>query len=114
MNKWYQNLSVGDKVIYRSRSSSRLEEVVRFTNTQVVLSNGVKFRKSDGYVVGQDVWSCSSVDEATPERILTIEERVKKEKALEVIRNISYNKFTGDELLLICDFINNIRKEKVE
>lgn len=53
-NEWLQKLKKGDKVLL----DKELMLVVRTTKTQIILSNGARFRKAEGREVGgySGVW----------------------------------------------------------
>ena len=79
-----QDIQPGDHVIYTNGNRQRgIRTVERTTKTQIILTSGSRFRRSDGYPVGSDEWTLRRVDPATDELLA----EVKDEQARRVVRN---------------------------
>ena len=73
--EWLQSLKRGDKVIVYGRTiadNEIIETVARVTRTQIVLADGSKHRKKDGYRCGYEKWRRVYIEEPTPERVAEI------------------------------------------
>jgi hypothetical protein len=65
----FENLKVGDRVFYDSQSATAIYTIARLTQTQIILKNGQRFRKEDGWLVGGDTWATTAIRILTPARI---------------------------------------------
>jgi hypothetical protein len=62
-----ENVQPGDTLIIHGLRTPRLFTTVnRLTKTQIVIDNGSKFRRSNGRLIGADIWSSSSVEVPKP------------------------------------------------
>lgn len=64
-----ENLKVGDKVFYDNRSAIGIYAIARLTQTQIILKNGQRFRKKDGWLIGRDPWAATMIKPLTPKRV---------------------------------------------
>ena len=81
------DVKAGDKVLEWNYGSHTVREVARVTKTQVVLGAEYprKYRKSDGYEVGEK-YSRSNIRPITAEEIVEREQRLEEEAQLNVLR----------------------------
>lgn len=98
MSEFLDNLKVGDEVAYHAKYdfNDAILKVVRITNTMIVVGdkNHIgeiyerKFRKTDGRLVGGDMWSMSWIGE--PSQIFkdSIQLLKVKNKAADYIKRI--------------------------
>lgn len=62
-----EHITAGDQVVVGNRFSDRLITVERVTKTQIILGNGVRYRRSDGYAVKRGRYDASRIRDATDE-----------------------------------------------
>jgi hypothetical protein len=67
-----ENLKVGDKVFYDSSSTLGISKITRLTKTQIIISNGQRFRKKNGWLVGDNTWAITKIKMLTPKRVETV------------------------------------------
>lgn len=106
------SLKVGDKVILYGRYRSKgIATVDRITETQIVIDDGNKFRKSDGMQVGHNMWSnYSCIAIATKERV----EKMECERYTRNMRNYiegCLNRFNDKQLESICQLVDTIEEK---
>lgn len=76
-------LVVGDKVIITTRYSQTLDTVCKLTPTQIVMENtGYRFRKKDGRMVGEDMYTSTRIAYATEEDIIFLQLKAKRKKLI--------------------------------
>jgi hypothetical protein len=67
--EWLQQLKPGDRVIVEARWQNAIMTVDRLTKTQIILKNRLRFRKSDGGLVGGDSYNNSSIHSPSKQRV---------------------------------------------
>ena len=80
-----EHIKPSDRVLVRKRLNDDIATVERVTKTQIILTNGTRYRRSDGTEVGRDVWSGSFIEDPTYDDFLRITYRnavTKAERAL--------------------------------
>lgn len=71
----FKSLKAGDKVIIKSTFyDDRVETIDRITNTQIVIGNS-KFKRTNGWQVGDSIWSKTRLLIGTPEKFAEIEHK---------------------------------------
>ena len=71
----FKSLKAGDKVIINSSFyDDRVETIDRITNTQIVIGNS-KFKRTNGWQIGDNIWSKTRLSIGTPEKIAEIEHK---------------------------------------
>jgi len=107
MTDFLKNLKVGDKVIVVGRNIGSISTIVRETKTLFIVDKSkMRFRKSDGVLVGNNGWDVYYLEEATPYRINKIEEKKYRCKLLTKIYNFRFDKLSTDNLEYIYKLIN--------
>ena len=102
----FEHLNVGDKVVIDGRYGHQtLTTVERLTKTQIITSKG-KFRRSDGFSVGGDLWARELLREATPERIARIHEKEMRAGIIYKITRLDLHSLSTDKLQQIRDILD--------
>ena len=71
----FKSLKAGDKVIINSTFyDDRVETIDRITNTQIVIGSS-KFKRTNGWQTGDNIWSKTRLSIGTPEKIAEIEHK---------------------------------------
>ena len=102
-----ENLSPGDRVIVSSGGVLRPEKVGRvdrLTKTQIILADGSRFRKSDGWQSG-DGWSRSYLREASEETIKEIAALARRRKLLRNVQHFRWETLPDDLLQQVVDLL---------
>lgn len=82
-----EDIKVGDKVIlYRKFENKLVCKVERLTKNFIIVK-GRKYRKKDGFEAGDCGIYISSICRATEEEVAEIEEKNKRDKLINYIRN---------------------------
>lgn len=84
-----EHIKPGDQVVVVNRVSDRIVTVERVTKTQIVVGNGVRYRRSDGYAVKRGRYDIAYIRDATDEdraRITYREATRRAEAALDTRR----------------------------
>jgi len=99
--EWLEKLKVGDLVLMNQSLyyNTMKVRVIRITKTQIVCRKmtdtyEIKFRKSDGYMVGSDSFVRNSIIPATKENLEHREYR----KRLHAVKNIDINSLTNVQI----------------
>lgn len=100
-----EDIKVGDKVILYSRYCKKVCKVERLTKTLVIV-NGEKFRKADGFSTGHIGYYSSSIIRATEEMIAKVEEENKRDLLINKIKSYPLDKLSTDELENVYELIN--------
>jgi len=100
--KSLNDIKVGDKVFI---SNTHLSRVTRLTPTQIVLTDGDKYRKSSGRLIGGGDWNIDSITYATTEQIEQHYTDIKKRKLAQAVSVTSWQSLTIDQLTKINDII---------
>lgn len=106
MNDWLKNLKVGDTVIASGRNFNRICTIDRLTKTQIVVGN-LKYRISDGGLVGAGNWNYGSLHEPTEEFINNIKNTQKRNILINNIKNIDWYSYDNDKLDAVLKIVNN-------
>ena len=72
IQEWLNGLAVGEKVVALGGGWSASYEVLtieRMTETQFVMSNGTRFRRSSGYIVGDGYRRIEPITQAVRDKI---------------------------------------------
>ena len=80
-----EHISPGDRVLVRGRLSDDISIVERTTKTQIILRNGTRFRRKDGWAARHDMWGTDYIEDPTYDDFLRITYRnavAKAERAL--------------------------------
>src|SRR5690349_16442262 len=91
---WLAGLKAGDLVVIVQRYGDSRSRVARLTATQVVLQNGLRFRRADGGRIGASAWDHSWCVEPTQDRLDEIERR----KSCDELRAMQWSKLPLDVL----------------
>lgn len=62
-----EHIAAGDQVVVGNYFNNTLATVERVTKTQIIVSNGVRYRRADGFAVSRRRFDVSSIREATDE-----------------------------------------------
>lgn len=102
MSNFTENLNDGDLVVVcvsGAMTRDSIAKVVRLTKTQIILESGDKFRKSDGYKVGENGnWNRSYLREATKETVEIIREKQERRELIGKIKKLDWNKLATEDL----------------
>ena len=71
---WLEGLTPGDTVVIDNRMNPRVRTVDRITKTQIIVGN-CRFKRSNGFQVGQSRWDMVCLSEPTPERVSRVRHR---------------------------------------
>lgn len=101
-SKWLKNLKVGDEVYVQYFSTYKSSKVKRLTNTLVILEDDRRFRKSDGFALGNNSWSTLSIVEPTE----SLKDKLKKENLIRYIQSLkSFDDLSTNDLQKIYDIM---------
>ena len=109
-----ENLKVGDRVFYDSRSTIGIYAIARLTQTQIILKNGQRFRRKDGWLIGRDPWAATMIRSLTPERVEAVALVRLRREAIRLRDNLTIplDKETLEKLIIaLKPFID---KEKID
>lgn len=87
-----EHIKPGDHILVRNELNDGIATVERVTKTQIILTKGTRYRRSDGREIGRDTWSAGCIDDITEDDILRITYRnavAKAERALST-RNMGH------------------------
>ena len=62
-----EHITAGDQVVIVNRVSDRLITVERVTKTQIIVGNGLRYRRSDGRIVNRERHTFTYIRDATDE-----------------------------------------------
>lgn len=97
-NDWLNRLSTNDKVITHHNGYYKIKQVERLTKTQIILNGGDRFRKSNGYKIGEGQWSFTTLIKPTPEKIAEIKEINRRKKLIYDISRTNWTKIKTENL----------------
>jgi len=103
-SKWLLSLKAGDEVAVASGYTGthyRLEQVVKVTRTQIVLSNDRRFRRDNGWKLGQHGYDRSQIVEPTQKVMLAI----RRAEALHYLQNFNWSTLKLAQLEVIVEMI---------
>lgn len=105
MNK-LEGINVGDKVIVYLSYSKNIRTVKRLTKTLVVLDNGSRYKKEDGYLYGARGFYVPHIEKATPKLIDEVNEENKRRNFISKLSTYPWNRLTTDKLEKVYELIN--------
>lgn len=56
-----ENAQIGDTLVVCYGSAKSIREVTRITKTMIIVFGHIKYRKSDGHLVGGDSWDTNTI-----------------------------------------------------
>lgn len=101
----FEDIKVGDKVILYRRYKKKVCKVERLTKTLVIV-DGEKFRKADGFSTGDRGYYSSSIGRATAEMIAKVEEENRRDLLINKISRYHWSVLSTDELEKVYELIN--------
>lgn len=102
MIKTLYDLQVGDEVLVVNNYSEAVIKVERVTNNYVVIGRS-KYRKSDGCLVGGDIWTNEHIYIATPDDVKRIREKNWHNRLVKLVSNIPFQSLTNEQLTSILN-----------
>lgn len=105
MNK-FEEINVGDKVIEYLAYSKNIRTVKRLTKTLVVLDDGSRYKRVNGYLYGECGYYVPHIEKATPKQIAEVNEENKREDIILKLRLYKWNILTTDKLEKVYELIN--------
>jgi hypothetical protein len=106
--EWIENLKVGDKVIEvnsRQYTPDSIDTVERLTKTMIVLEKACGRFNRRGFEVGDTTWGGSHLVEATPERIVILQEEIKKRLLVNRLGSLDWTKLPTDHLQRVWEVV---------
>lgn len=108
----FENIKVGDKVIYNLNQNLSIEVVERLTKTRVIV-HGSSFNRKNGERIGTSTWTRTIIriepyDENLAKKI---ELNLKRKTLINQIRQTELGKLPLSKLQKIHDFINEVASE---
>ena len=99
MNKteWLNALDVGSEVAVSGSWHSSIDHIDRVTKSQLILKNGQRFKRVNGYLVGGSAWSSLSINPVTDE----IREKLERDNLLYRIGKFDMKKISTPKLKII-------------
>lgn len=111
--EWINNLEIGDKVFVKRSLSDDTKTSVgtisKITKTQIHTKHS-KFRKSDGWLVGQSSYVYTRIEEFNSELYSKLIEEKSKKRIIEYIKSANYDNISLKDLYEIEELI----KSKIE
>jgi len=101
--EWLDNLTSGNEVVISNRMNKIIVRVERTTKTLVVLKNGGRYRKSNGFRIGSDNWNTSMLIEITDK----IRESFRRNNLKHFINDYDFGKLKTETLEKIKEVICN-------
>ena len=102
----FEHLKAGDKVIVCGTNRNYLHKVERMTATQIIVSDGSRYRRTTGNRIGGNTWHFAYLiehTEAEEQKIMQIEHRA---KLLGQVCDINWRKCSIDQLERIVAIYN--------
>ena len=94
-----ENVKAGDRVVHNGYQLG-VEIVDRVTKTMIVI-NGLKYRKSDGRMIGAGKWSLCYISPASDDEICEIILKNREENARDKLRSRTFAGIPLDKLIEI-------------
>lgn len=104
-----ENVKVGDKLLVTSRGNDEIKTVTKVTKTQVTCDTS-KFRKTDGRLIGSDIWWSSYAKPATDEDIARVEREITYRMMANTIKSVDAYSLPYEELKRIYNILKEIEK----
>lgn len=101
-----KNVKVGDKILITSRNEDEIKIVTKVTKTHIVCGT-CKYKKSDGKLVGSDIWFSSYAKPATTEDIANVDRKKKTKRIANYISNIDFYNLPYEKLEKIYNILND-------
>ncbi len=105
--KTLQEAQVGDIVVCDEYGMKSLALIEKITKTQIITHRGGKFRKSDGWLIGQDMPRYMIRLPENQNEIDEISTSHAKRKTIMRLQNTKWENFSLDQLEAITHLINN-------
>jgi len=104
MREWLDNLKVGDQVIVDRRNEKSIHIVARLTKTMIVLKDiPIRFRRKNGYSVGEYGWHIPILRKCTPEEAKKVMIENKRRKLINYFKGYSnWDKLSLDQLVQLA------------
>lgn len=107
-----KQLEVGDKVVVSPSAWNRRDYVAtvkRLTKTQIILDTDTvgRFRRKDGWMVGGDQWTRTSLKEHTPKAVDLIKRTLLADKIWSTVTRQRLMKLNVIYLKTILDMLQN-------
>lgn len=104
MSKTLYDLQAGDEVLVVTCYSEAVVKVERTTKNYIVIGRS-KYRKSDGILVGSDIWRREYIRISTPDDIQRIKEKHWHGRLVKLVSNIPFQSLTNDQLQSILNIV---------
>ena len=107
----------GDQVILRpvaGYTPPRPVGVERVTATQIITTNGQRFRRDDGREVGKRMMDASAISPATPKKLAAIREHERRNTLARNIRQAEYSRLSTDQLERIWAILTEKAADEAE
>lgn len=113
--EWLKDINVGDMVIISNIHGNKIDYVKRITKNQILIKGtSLKFRLSDGSIIGGSDWTITKLTQATKVSI----ENVAYEKLVKHVQNLAtsakYSKFSMKELFELKSIFESQTEKKNE
>lgn len=102
MNKTLYDLQAGNEVLVVNNYSEAVVKVERTTNNYIVIGHS-KYRKSNGRLVGDNVWRQEYIRIATPDDVQRIRKKHQHDRLVKLVSNIPFQSLTNDQLQSILN-----------
>lgn len=105
-----KDLKVGDEVIYQRKSDGpdRIKEITRVTNTMIVIDDGTRFSRKDGFAKGGHAWDYSRIYVATYDKIESILAREYKDGLIRKIKSKKLDDMPAEILEEVLSLFNSL------
>lgn len=104
-----KNVKVGDKLLVTSRGNDKIKTVTKVTKTQITCGT-CKFRKTDGRLIGSDIWWSSYAKPATDKDITRVEREITYRIMANTIKSIDAYSLPYEELERIYNILKEIEE----
>lgn len=108
--EWLANLKVGDEVVVDSSTSLcgglSIVKVERLTKTLISVSDGRRYRRSDGIAPG-DGYSRSHIEEPTDE----IREKIRRQKSATWLSRVKWDQLPTQTLSQVIEIVQKAQSQ---
>ena len=109
MSTELKDLKVGDEVIYQRKSDGqeRIKEVIRITDTMIIIDDGTRFSRKDGFMKGRSSWDYSRIYVATYDKIESILAMEYKDGLIRKIKGKNLDDMSVEILKEVLSLLNS-------
>ena len=105
--EWLDSLKAGSMVIIKGRYGESYVKIDRMTKTQFVIGS-TRYARRYGGEITSDRWSRTYMVKPTEERVNNLRERIRRKRAISVIKNVDWDDYSID---VICAIVELLAKE---